>query len=591
VRISLRNRLLITFLVLVIIVGAGTLIAIERTLANDLVATLDARLTKQGQEVAEWLRIAGHPDRLAPRLAKVTGTRVTIIGADGLVEGDSLEKSTVGRPIGEAAEVAAARRGQVGRMIRKLRDDEAPQYMVAVPADMGRVIRLAIPLGDVVQTRASMRNRLLVGAAFGFLGCLLLSYIFLRAITRPLQSMTRTAEKLAKGDYDAPPPLDSGGELGVLARAMNHMAGEVKARVSELTQQRDLLSVVFGGLVEGVVVVDRKGTIVLANDVALQLLEQDTASGLVKAVDSGPRVAVGDEGQTKLPKQLQQFVDKALRGEQADGELELTGRSLRATARPLGDPGAILVLYDVTRMRALESVRREFLSNAAHELRTPVTSISGYAETLLGGGSIDTDTSKEFLETIHRNAERIAGLVNDLVLLDTLGGRAKAVGERTSIALNQVCNDAARTARGVTPSAQISVEVGAELQVLGTREGLDHVVQNLVDNAIKYGNNTPVSVRAEKRGAKIRLSVADNGPGIPRGQEDRIFERFYRIDAGRSRDRGGSGLGLAIVKSQIEAMGGRVWVEHAEPGARFVVELDDATAVVERPSLRASSSV
>ena len=581
-RSSLRNRLLITFVLLFIVVGAGTLFAIERSLANDLVESLDQRLTKQGQEVAEWLRIAGHPDRLAPRLAKVTRARVTIIGADGLVEGDSLERSSIGRPIGDAVEVARARRGQVGRTIRKLREGEAPQYLVAVPADLGRVIRLAVPLGDVLETRARMRNRLVVGAGFGLLGCLLLSWIFIRAITRPLQSMTRTAEKLAKGDYDAPPPIDSGGELGVLARAMNHMAAEVKTRVGELTQQRDLLSVVFGGLVEGVVVVDRKGTVVLANEAAHPMLDHVPES----RTDSGPRVQLGEEA-AALPPPLRTLVDRALRGEQADAELELSGRAIRATARPLGDPGAILVLYDVTRMRALESVRREFLSNAAHELRTPVTSISGYAETLLGS-PVDNETSKEFLQTIHRNAERIAGLVNDLVLLDTLGGRASIVGERTSIALGEVCSDAARTARGVTPTAQITVDVPAGLAVLGTREGLDHVVQNLVDNAIKYGNNTPVTVRAEKRSAKIRLAVSDQGAGIPKGQEERIFERFYRIDPGRSRDRGGSGLGLAIVKSQIEAMGGRVWVEAASPGARFVVELDDASAA-ERPSSRASS--
>lgn len=562
-RSSLRNRLLITFLLLVVVVGAATLFAIERSLANDLVASLDQRLTKQGQEVAEWLRIAGHPDRLAPRLAKVTGARVTIVGADGLVEGDSLERSTVGRPIGDASEVASARRGQVGRTIRKLREDEAPQYLVAVPADLGRVIRLAVPLGDVLETRARMRNRLVVGSAFGLVGCLLLSWIFIRAITKPLQSMTRTAEKLARGDYDAPPPLDSGGELGVLARAMNHMVAEVKTRIGELTQQRDLLSVVFGGLVEGVVVVDRKGAVVLANEAAAPLIET-----------------------SQMPPSLKALVDRALDGEQADAELELHGRAIRATARPLGDPGAILVLYDITRIRSLEAVRREFLSNAAHELRTPVTSISGYAETLLGG-PVDAETSKEFLQTIHRNADRIAGLVNDLVLLDTLGGRAAIVGERSPISLDQVCKDAARTAKGVTPSAQISVDVPADLFVLGTREGLDHVIQNLVDNAIKYGNATPVEIGAERRGGRVRIAVSDHGPGIPKGQEDRIFERFYRIDAGRSRDRGGSGLGLAIVKSQIEAMGGRVWVESAEPGARFVVELDDATHA---PAWRAATS-
>ncbi len=554
---SLRNRLLFTFLILVIVVGATTLIAIERTLADDLVASLDARLLKQGDSVANWLTVAGHPERLAPRLAAVTGTRITIVGADGLIQGDSLEPSTVGRPIGDAAEVAKARRGEIGRAIRKLRAEDPPQYLVAVEGDFHRVIRLAVPLDDVLETRARMRNRLLVGSAFGLLGSLLLSWIFIRAVTRPLQSMTRTAERLAKGDYDAPGPTDAGGELGVLARTMMHMAGEVKSRISELTQQRDLLSVVFGGLVEGVVVVDRTGKTVLVNDAAKPLIDSS---------DDHP----------ELPPALRPLVEKALAGAQSDAELVLFGREVRASARPLNDPGgAILVLYDVTRMRALEAVRREFLSNAAHELRTPVTSISGYAETLLGGG-VDPETSREFLTTIHRNAQRIASLVSDLLVLDTLGGRQSAISERTRVSLAQVVNDAARTTKGVTPSAQIDIDVPAALAVLGTREGLDHVVQNLVDNAVKYGGNTPVSVHATTRDGHVLLSIADRGPGIPKGHEERIFERFYRIDAGRSRDVGGSGLGLAIVKSQIEAMGGRVWVEDAQPGARFVVELDAA---------------
>jgi two-component system, OmpR family, phosphate regulon sensor histidine kinase PhoR len=233
------------------------------------------------------------------------------------------------------------------------------------------------------------------------------------------------------------------------------------------------------------------------------------------------------------------------------------------------------VLYDVTRLRALEAVRREFLSNAAHELRTPVTSISGYAETLLGS-AVDHETSREFLSTIQRNAQRIAALVSDLVLLDQLGGRDAIVGQRVAVPLAQVVDDAARTTRGITPTAAIEISVGTDLAVLGTRDGLDHVVQNLIDNAVKYGDGTPVVVAAQRTGKRVRLSISDSGPGIPKGHEDRVFERFYRIDAGRSRDRGGSGLGLAIVKSQTEAMGGRVWLEQAEPGARFVIELDAA---------------
>jgi len=550
--------------VLVVVVGAGTLYAIERTLADDLLSALDSRLSSQGRAVASWLSIAGHVDRLTPRLAAVTGTRLTVVGADGVVQGDSHEPGIVGHAVGPAWEIEQARKGKVSRAVRQLATTDPRQYLVAVPAEMGRVIRLAVPLGDIVETRARMRNRLLVGFGFGFLGALLLSWIFVRAITKPIQSMTQTAESLAAGNYDAPAPAaatKAGGELGVLARAMMHMAGEVKSRVNELTEQRDLLSVVVGGLVEGVVVVDPEDAIVIANAAARPLIDPEGRP-------SGP-LSLTD----KIPPGLAPLVATARRGEQPEQELELLGRTVRASARPLRAGSVIVVLYDVTRMRALEGVRREFLSNAAHELRTPVTSIAGYTETLLAG-SVDPETSKEFLTTIHRNARRIADMVTDLLVLDQLGGRAAVVGERANVTLVEVVNDAVRTAKGIAPAAQIDVDVAADVRVLGTREGLDHVVQNLVDNAVKYGGGSPVRVRALRVDGRVRLQIEDGGAGIPKGHEERIFERFYRVDAGRSRDQGGSGLGLAIVKSHVEAMGGRVWFEHAGPGARFVVELD-----------------
>jgi two-component system phosphate regulon sensor histidine kinase PhoR len=418
-----------------------------------------------------------------------------------------------------------------------------------------------VPLDNVLETRARMRNRLILGGVSGFLGCLLLSFVIIRAVTRPLQSMTAIAEKLGAGDYkDAPQLVDVGGELGVLARAMRRMQGDVRTRFDEVAQQRDLLSTVIGGLVEGVVVIDHGGAVVLANDAAKPL--------------------VGDG----MPDKLAPLVKRALAGDPADEEVELVGRTIRASTRPLHAHGAIAVLYDVTRLRSLEAMRREFLSNAAHELRTPITSISGYSETLLQN-PVDTETGKEFLEIIHRNAGRIASLVDDLLVLDNIGGRASALGERCPVPLAPVARDAARTAKGVTPTAQVDVDVTADLAVLATREGLDHVVQNLVDNAIKYGAGTPVKVTAQRDGRRVRIAIADAGPGIPVGMEERVFERFYRLDYGRSREIGGSGLGLAIVKSHVEAMGGKVWVENAKPGARFIVELEAATlrpATIER---------
>ena len=190
-------------------------------------------------------------------------------------------------------------------------------------------------------------------------------------------------------------------------------------------------------------------------------------------------------------------------------------------------------------------------------------------------GSLDeSNTNPDVLGLVKTKKTELLFVAHILRSLK-LGGRAAVVGERVAVPLLDVVDDAVRTAKGVTPTAQIAVAVG-ELAVLGTREGLEHVVQNLIDNAVKYGGGTPVTVRATKTAGKVTITIADAGPGIPAGSEDRIFERFYRVDAGRSREQGGTGLGLAIVKSHVEAMGGRVWFEHAKPGARFVIELDAA---------------
>jgi two-component system phosphate regulon sensor histidine kinase PhoR len=605
---SLRTRLIATFLVLVAVIGAVTLFAIERTLAGDLLKSLDARLVYQGRGVASWLdsgdRSAGtgtgggtssgtgsgapktpsseeasRIDRIATRLGGVIGARITIVGSDGKVEGDSSGTITLGSMIADAPELAAARNGDVGRAERSLVSGQPPYYLVAVPARAGRIVRLAWPLSDVIATRQRMRNRLLVGSILGFIGALVLSALVLRAVVRPLQSMTRTAERLAKGDYDVPLPTEAmaaGGELAVLGRSLTHLAGEVKSRIGELTKQRDLLGGVVGTLVEGVIVLDSAASVVLVNGAAEPLV--GTGTPLPPALTPLIDAALADARETRTGPAVPH-----------DAEIQLKGRAVRASSLPLPSGGAIVVLYDVTRLRALEGQSREFLASAAHELRTPVTAISGSAETLLGSGA-DAATAQEFLEVIHRNAQRIARLVSDLLVLEGLEARQDVVTQRLSIALHPVVSDAVKTTHAIFPDVEIEIDVPSDLMVMGTRDGLDHVVQNLVDNAVKYGGPNKVTVRANKKARRVRLEVIDRGPGISEANQARVFERFFRIDAGRSRAQGGSGLGLAIVKSQAEAMNATVHVESVVgEGATFVVELDAADDEALRREARRTS--
>ncbi|MCE9578501.1 MAG: HAMP domain-containing protein [Deltaproteobacteria bacterium] len=549
-RLSVRARLVATYVLLVVAVAGVTLFVLERSLASDLAGSLDARLRAQATAVAGWLQTSRHPERLAPRFGALVAARVTIVGADGLVAGDSAAPGEIGRPIGQAPEVAAARRGAFGQATRVLDGDGVEQYLVAVAGGDGSVVRLAVPTDEVEATRAAMRDRLLLGFALAVVAALVFGLLAVRSVTRPLAAMTVTAEQLARGDYKVPPPSDARDELGLLSRTLAALAGEVEKRVGELTAQRDLLSAVIGGLVEGVIVVDRGGAIALANPAARALI-----------------------GEGALPAEIAAVIAAIARDDDVASEAEVVvrGRVVRASARPLGDDGAIAVLYDLTRLRALEDLRREFLANATHELRTPVTAIAGYAETLLGG-DVDAATAREFLTVIGRNTARIARLVDDLLVLERLDARAEIVSERGPVEVGAVIADAVATARAAVPEAAITIEVAGAPVALGTRDGLDHVVQNLVDNAVRHGGGA-VTVRARRDGGRVIVEVADRGPGIAPAEQERVFERFYRVGGGRKS--GGSGLGLAIVKRWVEAMGGAIRIESVVgEGATFVVELE-----------------
>ena len=561
--LSFRTKLLATYLALAAVVGGGLLYAVDRKLGADLVSALDQRLEAQARAVSGWLARSGNPPRLARRLSNVVDARVSILDSLGMVQGDSeIDPERLGLdPEGDSHAVDQARAGRIGREIRYSPLAGRDMYYLAVPSKGGRVIRLAVPIADIQATRRGLRDRLLVLSLMGFAAALVLALFAVRAVARPLQIMTGQARRLAEGRYEAAPPLTTRDELGVLSRALASLASQVRDRIDDLERERDLLSTVIGSLVEGVAVVDPQRTVVLLNASARAILERDRGDELVDP-DLCDLIARAESD-----------------GRLVDRELDLRGRSLVASVQPLAHAGAaaVLVLYDVTRLRRLETVRRDFVANLTHELRTPVTAIRGYAETLVSTG-VDETTRAEFLQTIQRNAVRIGRLVDDLLVLQDLDARPRDRLASDPVELAAVVGHVQRTMQphaertGVT----LDVDVGPGLKVLADADGLEHVVQNLVDNAIKYGGGTSHTVRvtAARRERRIELSVADDGPGIAPAQQERIFERFYRVDPGRARDQGGTGLGLSIVKNLTESMGGTVALE-SQPGAgcRFVVSL------------------
>lgn len=550
-RASIATRLLASFVAIVVVMGATSFVLLDRSLGRDLTGDLDARLVAQTQGVAQRMETAGHPERMATWLSSVVGARVTIVDRNGLVMGDSDRWADVGRPIGAAPEILIARAGEIGRATRRLTADAPEAYLVAAPTKDGRVVRLAVPTARLAATRRELRMRILLATAVGMAVALVLGLVAIRAIVRPLQAMTRAAERVTRGDYAIGPASPRGDELGVLSRALVGLADEVGRQVSALTGERDLSLAVIGAMVEGVVVVDRAGARVLGNPAAEMLCG------------------------TEIPPALAEHLDRARAGHASDGEIGLRDRVVMISARPLpGTHGAVAVLHDVTRLRALEAVRREFLADAAHELRTPVTAIAGYAETL-ADDALPAAARSEFVATIRRNAQRIAELVTDLLELERLEARAEATAAREPIELRPVIDAAIGAAAAARPDAPpVEVDVDGALRVAGDRDGLEHVVQNLIDNAQLHGG-APVRVRATVDGDRVALAVSDAGAGIPAEHLPRIFDRFYRV-TGRvgGASRTGSGLGLAIARSHAQAMGGTLEVSSAPgQGTTFTLTL------------------
>jgi two-component system phosphate regulon sensor histidine kinase PhoR len=423
-------------------------------------------------------------------------------------------------------------------------------------------------------TGAVLRERLVWVLITASLVGLLVGLGVAWVIVQPIRRLAEGASRLATGET-VTPALDGSGDIGALGRAISGLSSQLRGRMSDLTAERDRLAGLLESMSDGVFVVGRAGRVVLANPSATRLLGA-TGSLLGRTVTE---VLRQPQGRAAL--------DDALReGRPADVELESvvgTSQMLLLSVRPLHERsggGACAVVHDVTRLRKLERVRRDFVTNVSHELRTPVASIQSYSETLLDGALADAPTARKFVEVIHRNASRIGRLVRDLLQLSQLEVRRPEQIIRESMDVRELAEGVKDTVAERTHAAQMTleIEVPPGVLALGDPDGVEQMLLNLVDNAIKYGKkHGVVRIGAAVEEGNVVIRISDDGPGIESRHVPRLFERFYRIDAGRSSDSGGTGLGLAIVKHLAESMGGSVAVESTlGKGAQFTIRLPAA---------------
>ncbi|HEU4401193.1 MAG TPA: ATP-binding protein [Candidatus Polarisedimenticolia bacterium] len=516
--------------------------------------------------------LAAAADPLADRLGRDLAVRVTIIDASGKVLGDTdLDgealagvENHAGRP-----EVAAALARGEGRSVRYSSTLGERMLYVALridPDDAAKgIVRLAVPLTAVRRAQEEIRAPILSAAALSILAAALFGWLAARRPARRLEEMSRVASGLAQGRSGARASAHGDDEVARLARSLNRMADQLEERLALLGRERNQLRSVLDGMVEGVLLTDGTGTILLAN------------GAFQRIFSARPPIEGRRPLETARVPALQEAIEAALGAEEPltreivlGGDREQVIRaSLAAIREAERTVGAVAVFHDVTELKRLERVRREFVANVSHELRTPLTAIKGYAETLRDGGLRDPQRAAEFVGVIHRHAERLRELIEDLLDLAAVEqGQARLV-----VAPASAREAAAQAETVVRPAAErrrqdLAIEIPDDLpHVLADKDRLAQVLINLLDNAVKF---TPeggrIGVRATSGQGRVTLSVFDNGVGIPAEDLDRVFERFYRVDRSRDRREGGTGLGLAISKHLVQGMGGTIEVE-STPGA------------------------
>jgi two-component system phosphate regulon sensor histidine kinase PhoR len=433
---------------------------------------------------------------------------------------------------------------------------------------------VAQSLGPVERAREDMRGFIWFGSAVALCLAIVLSNIVAKRMSSAVRQLTDTARRMTQGDLTVRTRVLGHDDLAELGHELDRLAGSLARTLGELRAERDLQRRILEAMQEGVAVVDRDGRIVLVNP-ALR-------SMLLVGADAVGKLLI----ETVRHAQLEDLLDAARDGsDNTPLEIELPGlkpRRILAHAAQLSgdDEGLLVVFVDVTELRRLESLRRDFVANASHELRTPIAAVRSATETLRGGALDEPDAAIRFVDIIERNAQRLQTLLEDMLELSKLeSNEFKLKRERVELASVVPIVLALFRERAEKKGVRLAAELPREpMAVVGDARALEHVLSNLVDNAIKYcPQGARIVVRAASAGERVKLVVVDDGPGIAPEHLPRVFERFYRVDAGRSRELGGTGLGLSIVKHMVEAMRGRVAVEsQVGRGATFTVSLPNA---------------
>lgn len=572
-RLRAYQKLFLSYLLLIAALIVSFSVGADALLRGPLTAAAQRQLGAElglAQAYYDVRRAAG-PDAVADFLGARSGHRVTIIARDGRVLGESTRDGPALAAMenhGNRPEVVEALHTGVGQSIRFSETVGRHLLYAARTAADGEVIRIAMPLAELDAALDRVQRGIFGVGVVAVLLATLFSLAFSIAVTRPLRRVTQAATALAAGDLTIRLRDRRRDELGDLARALDTLADELERRLAQLEGERAEMDTLIDSMTEGVLALSPDGTVRRANPAASRIF------GLTR-----PPEGAAPEAVARRPEFLR-MVRHALAGEAvAPVELSSDGRSILATAHPLPDGGAVLVFLDVSQLRRLEGVRRDFVANASHELKTPLTAIRGYSETLLDP-ELSPELVRRFADVVKANADRLQHIVDDLLDLSRIESGGWDIRPEP-VVLEEVAREVWAAQREAAADKEITLAVDfgpGATRVRADPGALRQILANLFSNAIRYtpaGGRVTLEAAAGRLGPGepgVRILVRDTGVGIPAPHLPRIFERFYRVDPARSRAEGGTGLGLAIVRHLVEAHGGRIAAE-SEVGQGTTIHL------------------
>jgi two-component system, OmpR family, phosphate regulon sensor histidine kinase PhoR len=551
--VKLAHRLLLQSLAIIAVMVVSVVVIIDYQLHSRITEQTIHDLSGEVRLLATQWRSGIDPDSLADLAGAATGHRVTLIDSTGHVVGDSefdglaldhLENHS------QRPEVVAARSSDVGSARRMSPSTGEEQLYVALKVPQG-FARVSVTTRTVEDLFDAARTGVITAGFISFLLAAILAVLFSRAVSRPIIDLRDVARSIAAGERRKHPTLSAPGEVGDLADAVYRLAEQLEGRIAALAAEQSILTALVETLNEGVIAISPAREVVRINQTGRRLLSIDRP--LPVGMDFLPREVT-----------LRSAISLALNGTETEPEeVVIGGNTLSLTARPLVGGGAVVALFDLTPIRKLEAVRRDFVANVSHELRTPLTIVGGFAETLQDP-EIPADKRAEFARTIYSNTQRMQRIVDELLDLSRIESgywkprpQLVKIAEISSEVFGRVA--AVASTKGIALDTQVDPSASV---IYADRTAVEQILLNLIENALRHtGEGGRITIETTPARNGVVLTVADTGTGIPPEHLPRIFERFYRADSGRSREAGGTGLGLAIVKHLVEAHGGSVSAE------------------------------